>query len=133
MIVIIKRGAPTDKHTHTVICNVAWRYEVYPVCGDLQGQILGCYKDNAGKTLNCSNIAALYLQCVNNAKQVSHSPCTEVGHQQDTGAAAPRSKRHKEKCRGPSPTNTAIPKGQTWEPVAQSLHQHPPARPPGTK
>ncbi|KAK5605612.1 hypothetical protein CRENBAI_009365 [Crenichthys baileyi] len=46
-----------------------WRYEVYPVCGDLQGQILGCYKDNAGKTLNCSNIAALYLQCVNNAKQ----------------------------------------------------------------
>uniref|UniRef100_A0A3Q2PXR1 Coiled-coil-helix-coiled-coil-helix domain containing 3a n=1 Tax=Fundulus heteroclitus TaxID=8078 RepID=A0A3Q2PXR1_FUNHE len=46
------------------------RYEVHPVCGDLQGQILGCYKDNAGKTLNCSNIAALYLQCVNNAKQV---------------------------------------------------------------
>ncbi|KAM4711749.1 coiled-coil-helix-coiled-coil-helix domain containing 3a isoform 1-T1 [Anableps anableps] len=45
------------------------RYEVYPVCGDLQGQILNCYKDNAGKTLNCSNIAALYLQCVNNAKQ----------------------------------------------------------------
>ncbi|KAM4523963.1 coiled-coil-helix-coiled-coil-helix domain containing 3a isoform 1-T1 [Fundulus diaphanus] len=45
------------------------RYEVHPVCGDLQGQILGCYKDNAGKTLNCSNIAALYLQCVNNAKQ----------------------------------------------------------------
>ncbi|XP_043964079.1 coiled-coil-helix-coiled-coil-helix domain containing 3a isoform X3 [Gambusia affinis] len=45
------------------------RYEVHPVCGDLQGQILSCYKDNAGKTLNCSNIAALYLQCVNNAKQ----------------------------------------------------------------
>ncbi|XP_054910802.1 coiled-coil-helix-coiled-coil-helix domain containing 3a isoform X2 [Poeciliopsis prolifica] len=45
------------------------RYEVHPVCGDLQGQILSCYKDNTGKTLNCSNIAALYLQCVNNAKQ----------------------------------------------------------------
>ncbi|XP_038154476.1 coiled-coil-helix-coiled-coil-helix domain containing 3a isoform X1 [Cyprinodon tularosa] len=45
------------------------RYEVNPVCGDLQGQILGCYKDNVGKTLNCSNIAALYLQCVNDAKQ----------------------------------------------------------------
>uniref|UniRef100_A0A3P9N7B7 Coiled-coil-helix-coiled-coil-helix domain containing 3a n=1 Tax=Poecilia reticulata TaxID=8081 RepID=A0A3P9N7B7_POERE len=45
------------------------RYEVHPVCGDLQGQILSCYKDNAGKTLNCSNIAALYLQCVNDAKQ----------------------------------------------------------------
>ncbi|KAM8740393.1 coiled-coil-helix-coiled-coil-helix domain containing 3a isoform 4-T4 [Acanthopagrus schlegelii] len=45
------------------------RYEIYPVCADLQGQILACYKENAGKTLNCSNIAALYLQCVNNAKQ----------------------------------------------------------------
>lgn len=46
------------------------RYEVYPVCADLQGQILTCYKENVGKTLHCSNIAALYLQCVNNAKQV---------------------------------------------------------------
>ncbi|KAM9705013.1 coiled-coil-helix-coiled-coil-helix domain containing 3a isoform 4-T4 [Menidia menidia] len=45
------------------------RYEMYPVCPDLQGQILACYKENVGKTLNCSNIAALYLQCVNNAKQ----------------------------------------------------------------
>ncbi|XP_068611660.1 coiled-coil-helix-coiled-coil-helix domain containing 3a [Brachionichthys hirsutus] len=45
------------------------RYEMYPVCADLQGQILACYKENVGKTLNCSNIAALYLQCVNNAKQ----------------------------------------------------------------
>uniref|UniRef100_A0A3Q3VV53 Uncharacterized protein n=1 Tax=Mola mola TaxID=94237 RepID=A0A3Q3VV53_MOLML len=46
------------------------QYEMYPVCADLQGQILACYKENIGKTLNCSNIAALYLQCVNNAKQV---------------------------------------------------------------
>lgn len=45
------------------------RYEVSPVCTDLQGQILRCYRENAGKTLHCSNIAALYLQCVNNAKQ----------------------------------------------------------------
>ncbi|XP_020569682.1 MICOS complex subunit Mic25 isoform X2 [Oryzias latipes] len=45
------------------------RYEVNPVCADLQGQILACYKENAGRTLNCSNIAALYLQCVNNAKE----------------------------------------------------------------
>ncbi|XP_054656890.1 coiled-coil-helix-coiled-coil-helix domain containing 3a isoform X5 [Dunckerocampus dactyliophorus] len=45
------------------------RYEAYPVCADLQGQILACYQENAGKTLHCSNIAALYLQCVNNAKQ----------------------------------------------------------------
>lgn len=41
-----------------------------PVCADLQGQILACYRENVGKTLNCSNIAALYLQCVNDAKQV---------------------------------------------------------------
>lgn len=46
------------------------RYEIHPVCADLQGQILTCYKENVGKTLNCSNIAALYLQCVSNAKQV---------------------------------------------------------------
>ncbi|XP_061768230.1 coiled-coil-helix-coiled-coil-helix domain containing 3a isoform X2 [Nerophis ophidion] len=45
------------------------RYEADPVCADLQGQILACYKENHGKTLHCSNIAALYLQCVNNAKQ----------------------------------------------------------------
>ncbi|XP_061815447.1 coiled-coil-helix-coiled-coil-helix domain containing 3a isoform X2 [Nerophis lumbriciformis] len=45
------------------------RYEAYPVCADLQSQILACYKENHGKTLHCSNIAALYLQCVNNAKQ----------------------------------------------------------------
>lgn len=46
------------------------RYDIHPVCADLQGQILSCYKENVGKTLNCSNIAALYLQCVNNVKQV---------------------------------------------------------------
>ncbi|XP_077356957.1 coiled-coil-helix-coiled-coil-helix domain containing 3a isoform X2 [Festucalex cinctus] len=45
------------------------RYDTYPVCTDLQGQILACYQENAGKTLHCSNIAAMYLQCVNNAKQ----------------------------------------------------------------
>ncbi|XP_056224035.1 coiled-coil-helix-coiled-coil-helix domain containing 3a isoform X2 [Seriola aureovittata] len=45
------------------------RYEMYPVCADLQGQILACYQENVGKTLHCSNIAALYLQCVNNTKQ----------------------------------------------------------------
>ncbi|KAM9771619.1 coiled-coil-helix-coiled-coil-helix domain containing 3a isoform 5-T5 [Syngnathus typhle] len=44
------------------------RNETYPVCADLQGQILACYRENTGKTLHCSNIAAMYLQCVNNAK-----------------------------------------------------------------
>ncbi|XP_059367095.1 coiled-coil-helix-coiled-coil-helix domain containing 3a isoform X2 [Carassius carassius] len=45
------------------------RYEISPVCTDLQGQILKCYRENAGKTLLCSNIASQYMQCVNSAKQ----------------------------------------------------------------
>ncbi|XP_048864915.1 coiled-coil-helix-coiled-coil-helix domain containing 3a isoform X2 [Brienomyrus brachyistius] len=45
------------------------RYEINPVCTDLQELILQCYKENSGQTLTCSNIASLYLQCVNNAKQ----------------------------------------------------------------
>ncbi|XP_059361170.1 MICOS complex subunit MIC19-like isoform X5 [Carassius carassius] len=45
------------------------RYEISPVCTDLQGQILKCYRENAGKTLLCSNIASQYMQCVNKAKQ----------------------------------------------------------------
>ncbi|XP_065145755.1 coiled-coil-helix-coiled-coil-helix domain containing 3a isoform X1 [Paramisgurnus dabryanus] len=45
------------------------RYEISPVCTDLQGEILKCYRENAGKTLLCSNLASLYMQCVNNAKQ----------------------------------------------------------------
>uniref|UniRef100_A0A8C6UG83 Coiled-coil-helix-coiled-coil-helix domain containing 3a n=1 Tax=Neogobius melanostomus TaxID=47308 RepID=A0A8C6UG83_9GOBI len=55
------------------------RYEVYPVCAELQGQILACYRENAGKTLHCSNIAALYLQCVNKAKMVSNYPRNKRG------------------------------------------------------
>lgn len=51
------------------------RYEISPVCTDLQGEILKCYRENAGKTLMCSNIASLYLQCVNNAKQVNMWVC----------------------------------------------------------
>ncbi|KAL0963048.1 hypothetical protein UPYG_G00349040 [Umbra pygmaea] len=45
------------------------RFEVSPVCVDLQGQILKCYQEHTGKTLLCSNIASAYLQCVNQAKQ----------------------------------------------------------------
>uniref|UniRef100_G3NKA8 Coiled-coil-helix-coiled-coil-helix domain containing 3b n=1 Tax=Gasterosteus aculeatus TaxID=69293 RepID=G3NKA8_GASAC len=46
------------------------RFDVQPLCGDLQSQILKCYKDNAGKTLSCSSIASAYMQCVDNAKKV---------------------------------------------------------------
>ncbi|KAG7320516.1 hypothetical protein KOW79_016369 [Hemibagrus wyckioides] len=45
------------------------RYEISPVCAELQDQILKCYRENAGKTLLCSNIASLYMQCVDSAKQ----------------------------------------------------------------
>ncbi|XP_052435190.1 MICOS complex subunit MIC19 isoform X3 [Carassius gibelio] len=45
------------------------RYDISPVCTDLQGQILKCYRENGGKTLLCSNIASQYMQCVNKAKQ----------------------------------------------------------------
>ncbi|KAF7224074.1 transcript variant X1 [Nothobranchius furzeri] len=46
------------------------RFNVQPVCGDLQDQILKCYKENPGKTLTCSRIASAYMQCVDNAKKV---------------------------------------------------------------
>ncbi|MEQ2277103.1 hypothetical protein XENORESO_019769 [Xenotaenia resolanae] len=45
------------------------RFNIQPLCGDLQGQILKCYKENAGRTLTCSGIASAYMQCVDNAKK----------------------------------------------------------------
>lgn len=45
------------------------RFDIQPVCGDLQNQILKCYKANTGKTLSCSSIASAYMQCVDNAKK----------------------------------------------------------------
>uniref|UniRef100_A0A4W4DSC9 Uncharacterized protein n=1 Tax=Electrophorus electricus TaxID=8005 RepID=A0A4W4DSC9_ELEEL len=47
------------------------RYEVSAVCADLQDQIMKCYRENVGKTLLCSRLASLYLQCVSDAKQVT--------------------------------------------------------------
>uniref|UniRef100_A0A8C6T261 Coiled-coil-helix-coiled-coil-helix domain containing 3 n=1 Tax=Neogobius melanostomus TaxID=47308 RepID=A0A8C6T261_9GOBI len=44
------------------------RFNIQPVCGDLQSQILKCYQENPGKTLSCSAIASAYMQCVNKAK-----------------------------------------------------------------
>lgn len=46
------------------------RSSFQPVCGDLQSQILNCYRQNAGKTLDCSSIASAYIQCVHHAKKV---------------------------------------------------------------
>ncbi|XP_003444043.2 vegetative cell wall protein gp1 isoform X1 [Oreochromis niloticus] len=45
------------------------RFNTQPVCGDLQSQILKCYKENTGKTLCCSRIASAYMQCVDEAKK----------------------------------------------------------------
>ncbi|XP_047676047.1 coiled-coil-helix-coiled-coil-helix domain containing 3b isoform X2 [Tachysurus fulvidraco] len=45
------------------------RCQMKPVCLELQSKILKCYLQNTGQTLTCSNIASLYVKCVNNAKQ----------------------------------------------------------------
>lgn len=45
------------------------RYEVHPICADLQAKILQCYRQNAQQTLSCSALASQYLRCVNQAKQ----------------------------------------------------------------
>ncbi|XP_066525787.1 coiled-coil-helix-coiled-coil-helix domain containing 3b isoform X2 [Hoplias malabaricus] len=46
------------------------RYQITTVCSELQSEVLKCYRENLSKTLTCSNIASLYMQCVDNAKQV---------------------------------------------------------------
>lgn len=46
------------------------RFSIQPACGDLQSQVLKCYRENAGKTLTCSSIASAYMQCVDDAKKV---------------------------------------------------------------
>lgn len=45
------------------------RYEVHPVCADLQAQILQCYRQNSPQTLSCPALADQYIRCVNQAKQ----------------------------------------------------------------
>ncbi|KAM4563397.1 MICOS complex subunit mic25a-like isoform 2-T2 [Odontesthes bonariensis] len=39
------------------------------VCPGLQAQILSCYKDNRDQTLQCSDLAKEYMQCINAAKK----------------------------------------------------------------
>lgn len=46
------------------------RYEVHPVCADLQAKILQCYRQNSQQTLSCSALADQYMRCVSQAKQV---------------------------------------------------------------
>ncbi|XP_058264647.1 uncharacterized protein LOC131365063 isoform X2 [Hemibagrus wyckioides] len=45
------------------------RYQIKPVCSELQSEILKCYLQNTGQSLTCSKIALQYVKCVNNTKQ----------------------------------------------------------------
>ncbi|XP_077452775.1 coiled-coil-helix-coiled-coil-helix domain containing 3b isoform X2 [Stigmatopora argus] len=45
------------------------RFNIQPVCGDMQSQVLKCYQENPGKSLSCSRIASAYMQCVEQAKK----------------------------------------------------------------
>ncbi|KAL1021076.1 hypothetical protein UPYG_G00008420 [Umbra pygmaea] len=40
-----------------------------PVCINLQSQILHCYKENRKQTLECSDLAKTYMQCIDAAKK----------------------------------------------------------------
>ncbi|XP_051516590.1 MICOS complex subunit mic25a-like isoform X2 [Myxocyprinus asiaticus] len=42
---------------------------VEPVCTNLQAQILNCYRQNREQTLQCSDLAKEYMQCINAAKK----------------------------------------------------------------
>ncbi|XP_024239433.1 MICOS complex subunit mic25a-like [Oncorhynchus tshawytscha] len=39
------------------------------VCINLQSQILNCYKENREQTLQCSDLAKTYMQCIDAAKK----------------------------------------------------------------
>uniref|UniRef100_A0A4W5PKN1 Coiled-coil-helix-coiled-coil-helix domain containing 6a n=1 Tax=Hucho hucho TaxID=62062 RepID=A0A4W5PKN1_9TELE len=41
-----------------------------PVCINLQSQILNCYNENREQTLQCSDLAKTYMQCIDAAKKV---------------------------------------------------------------
>ncbi|XP_077601151.1 uncharacterized protein LOC144215849 isoform X2 [Stigmatopora nigra] len=45
------------------------RFNIQPVCGDMQSQVMKCYQENPGKSLSCSRIASAYMQCVEQAKK----------------------------------------------------------------
>ncbi|XP_048033945.1 MICOS complex subunit mic25a isoform X3 [Megalobrama amblycephala] len=42
---------------------------VEPVCSNLQAQILNCYRENREQTLQCSDLAKEYMQCINAVKK----------------------------------------------------------------
>lgn len=49
-----------------------------PICKDLEHQVLQCYKQNPGRSPDCSDTVRSYQQCVNNARKVHNKYLTEV-------------------------------------------------------
>ena len=43
-----------------------------PICKDLEQQMLQCYKQNPGRSLDCSDVVRSYQHCVNNARKVDN-------------------------------------------------------------
>ncbi|XP_065909394.1 MICOS complex subunit MIC19-like [Dysidea avara] len=43
--------------------------KLVPVCKDLEQQVLQCYKQNPGRSLNCSDVVRNYQECVNKARK----------------------------------------------------------------
>ncbi|XP_045144859.1 MICOS complex subunit MIC19 [Echinops telfairi] len=68
------------------------RYGYHPVCADLQARILQCYRQNTQQTLTCSALAAQYMQCVNQAKQVGvRAPAKQPAGQEEALQQGPES------------------------------------------
>ncbi|KAK2888767.1 hypothetical protein Q8A67_014142 [Cirrhinus molitorella] len=42
---------------------------VSPICPELQSQVLSCYKLNSHQTLQCSQLAKDYMNCINSSKK----------------------------------------------------------------
>ncbi|XP_058844769.1 MICOS complex subunit mic25-a-like isoform X1 [Acipenser ruthenus] len=57
------REAATQAEAHVKKRNVE------PVCSNLQSEILRCYREHQHETLNCSDLAREYKQCINAAKK----------------------------------------------------------------
>lgn len=57
------REAATQAEAHVKKRNVE------PVCSNLQSEILRCYREHQYETLNCSDLAREYKQCINAAKK----------------------------------------------------------------
>ncbi|XP_051985854.1 coiled-coil-helix-coiled-coil-helix domain containing 6b isoform X3 [Xyrauchen texanus] len=44
-------------------------HDVTPICVGLQSQVLNCYRENKHQTLQCSQLAKDYMNCINTSKK----------------------------------------------------------------